>query len=146
MFETPITIVGNVVTDPVHRQVGEHEVFKFRMASNSRRKTGEGTWETADTLFVSVTCWGRLVSGAAAALVKGDPVIVVGNICTSEYEKDGVPRTSVDLRATAIGPDLTRCNVRIDRTKRQIEAPRSEPTDENSEDVEDSAEELSLTA
>ena len=42
MFETPFTIVGNIVTDPVHRRVGEQEVFKFRVASNSRRRTAEG--------------------------------------------------------------------------------------------------------
>ena len=39
MFETPFTIVGNIVTDPIHRQVGEQEMVRFRVASNSRRRT-----------------------------------------------------------------------------------------------------------
>ena len=42
MFETPFTIVGNIVTDPIHRRVGDQEVVKFRVASNSRRRTADG--------------------------------------------------------------------------------------------------------
>jgi single-strand DNA-binding protein len=133
MFETPITIVGNVVNDPVHRQAGDREVFKFRVASNSRRRTADGTWEQGDSLFVTVSCWGRLVTGAAAALVKGDPVIVVGHVYTSEYDdRDGNRRSSVEVRATSVGPDLTRTTVRIDRTRRQTEDQVAEPSDEGS--------------
>jgi single-strand DNA-binding protein len=118
MFETPFTIVGNIVTDPIHRQVGEQEMVRFRVASNSRRRTAEGTWEPGNSLFVTVTCWGRVVAGASAALVKGDPVIVVGHIHTSEYDdRDGNRRSSVEVRATSVGPDLARCAARIDRAK-----------------------------
>jgi single-strand DNA-binding protein len=151
MFETPFTIVGNIVNDPVHRRVGEHEVFKFRVASNSRRRTAEGTWEQGDSLFASVSCWGRLVAGTAASLVKGDPVIVVGNVYTSEYEdKEGIRRTSVEIRATAVGPDLARSTARIDRTKRQADDPAPQPSDEDvisaDEDSDDTVEGLPLTA
>ena len=66
MFETPFAIVGNIVTDPIHRQVGEQEMVRFRVASNSRRRTPEGTWEPGNSLFVTVTCWGRVVAGASA--------------------------------------------------------------------------------
>jgi single-strand DNA-binding protein len=118
MFETPFTIVGNIVTDPIHRQVGEQEMVRFRVASNSRRRTAEGTWEPGNSLFVTVTCWGRVVAGASAALVKGDPVIVVGHVYTSEYDdRDGNRRSSVEVRATSVGPDLARCAARIDRVK-----------------------------
>jgi single-strand DNA-binding protein len=37
MFETPLSVVGNVVTDPILRRVGEQDFLKFRVASNSRR-------------------------------------------------------------------------------------------------------------
>ena len=116
MFETGITIVGNVVTDPIHRRVGDQEVVRFRVASNSRRRTAEGTWEPGNSLFVTVNCWGRVVPGACTGLVKGDPVIVVGHVYTSEYEdRDGNRRSSVEVRATSVGPDLARCVARIDR-------------------------------
>ena len=90
MFETPLTVVGNIVNDPIRRTVGDQEVLKFRVASNSRRRVADGTWEPGNSLFVTVNCWGRLVSGVGASLGKGSPVIVVGHIHTSEYEdRDG---------------------------------------------------------
>jgi single-strand DNA-binding protein len=151
MFETPFTIVGNIVNDPVHRRAGEQEVFKFRVASNSRRRNAEGTWEQGDSLFASVSCWGRLVSGTAAALVKGDPVIVVGHVYTSEYDdREGNRRTSVEIRATAVGPDLARSTARIDRTRRQTDDPAPDPTEEDvvgdGDDADDTADGLPLTA
>ena len=116
MFETPITVVGNIVNDPHGRRVGDQEVIKFRVASNSRRRTADGTWEAGNSLFVTVNCWGRLVTGVGAALRKGDPVIVVGHVYTSEYEdRDGNRRSSLEMRATSVGPDLSRAIVRIEK-------------------------------
>ena len=114
MFETPITVVGTIVNDLVRRQVGDQEVIRFRVASNSRRRTADGTWEPGNSLFVTVNCWSRLVTGVGAALGKGSPVIAVGHVYTSEYEdREGVRRSSVEMRATSVGPDLARCIVRI---------------------------------
>lgn len=118
MFETPITIVGTIVTSPERRWVGDQELFKFRVASNSRRRTAEGTWEPGNSLYATVNCWGRLVTGVGAGLGKGDAVIVVGNVYTSEYEdRDGNRRSSLEVRATSVGPDLARCIVRIEQRR-----------------------------
>jgi single-strand DNA-binding protein len=150
MFETPITIVGNIVTEPVHRIVGDQELFKFRLASNSRRRTAEGGWEQGNTLYVTVNCWGRLVTGTAASLVKGDPVIVVGHVYTSEYtDKEGNPRSSMEVRATSVGPDLARAIARIDRTNKQAEPPAAEEVDDAIEEIDDEVDDtegLPLTA
>ena len=109
MFETPITVVGRLVSDPKRRTVGAQDVVKFRLASNARRRAENGTWEPGDSLFVNVNCWGRLVTGVAATLKKGDAVIVVGNVYTSEYDdREGNRRASLEMRATAVGPDLSR--------------------------------------
>jgi single-strand DNA-binding protein len=116
MFETPLTVVGHIVNDPQRRKVGDQEVIKFRVASNSRRRTGDGNWEQGNSLFITVNCWGKLVSGVGAALGKGAPVIVVGHVHTSEYEdRDGNRRSSLEMRATAVGPDLSRVFVRIEK-------------------------------
>ncbi|OSC21960.1 hypothetical protein B8W69_27425 [Mycobacterium vulneris] len=116
MFETPLTVVGHIVNDPARRKVGDQEVIKFRVASNSRRRTDNGGWEHGHSLFVTVNCWGKLVTGVGAALGKGAPVIVVGHVYTSEYEdRDGNRRSSVEMRATAVGPDLSRVIVRIEK-------------------------------
>jgi single-strand DNA-binding protein len=116
MFETPLTVVGNIVNDPIRRTVGNNEVIKFRVASNSRRRTADGNWEHGNSLFVTVNCWGRLVTGVGASLSKGSAVIVVGHVYTSEYDdKEGVRRSSLEMRATSVGPDLSRCAARIEK-------------------------------
>ncbi len=119
MFETPFTVVGTIITDPVLRRVGDQQVYKFRVASNSRRRTAEGTWEPGNSLYVSVNCWSKgLVKGVGASLGKGDPVIVVGYIHTSEYDdREGNRRTSLEVRATAVGPDLARSTASVDRLR-----------------------------
>jgi single-strand DNA-binding protein len=130
VFETPFTIVGNIVTDPVLRRVGEHAVVKFRVASNSRRRTADGTWESGESLFVSVSCWNRLVAGVGP-LAKGDPVIVVGHVHTSEYDdREGVRRASIEVRATAVGPDLGRSTVRLERLRRSSDEQPADVSDE----------------
>ena len=155
MFETPFHMVGNIVTDPVHRRVGDQQVIKFRVASNSRRRTPEGSWEAGNSLFVTVNCWGRLVAGASA-LIKGDPVVVVGHVYTNEYDdREGNRRSSIEVRAIAVGPDLARSTVRIDQPKRS-EIPAvsvADSTEETvigdaseSDDDEDEGESLPLTA
>ena len=117
MFETPITVVGNIVNDPQRRQVGDQEVIKFRVASNARRRTADGNWEPGNSLFITVNCWGRLVTGVGAVLGKGSPVIVVGHVYTSEYEdRDGVRRSSLEMRATSVGQDVARSVVRIEKS------------------------------
>jgi single-strand DNA-binding protein len=116
MFETSLTVVGHIVNNPERRQVGTQEVIKFRVASNSRRRTADGGWEPGNSLFINVNCWGKLVTGVGAALGKGAPVIVVGHVYTSEYEdRDGNRRSSLEMRATAVGPDVSRAIVRIER-------------------------------
>ena len=128
MFETPITVVGRIITDLRRRVVGDQEVISFRVASNSRRRTGEGTWEPGQTLYITVNCWGKLVTGVGAGLYKGAPIIAVGTVHTSEYEdKDGIKRSSLEMRATAVGPDLSKVIVRVDQSQRHnAEAPEGE--------------------
>lgn len=127
MFETPLTVVGTIVTNPERRWVGDQELIKFRVASNSRRRTADGAWEPGNSLYATVNCWGRLITGVGAGLGKGDAVIVVGHVYTSEYEdRDGNRRSSLEIRATSVGPDLARCIVRID--KRRHPDPTTETT------------------
>lgn len=116
MFETPLTVIGNVVNDPIRRRVGDQEVIKLRVASNSRRRGADGNWEPGNSLFVNVNCWGRLVTGVGASLYKGSPVVVVGHVYTSEYDdREGIRRSATEMRATSVGPDLSRCAARVEK-------------------------------
>ena len=153
MFETPFTIVGNIITDPVRRRFGDQELYKFRVASNSRRRTPEGTWEYGNSLYVTVNCWGNLATGAGASLGKGDSVVVVGHVHTSEYDdKDGVRRSSVEVRATAVGPDLSRCMARIAPLPKTVPVAEPEPAAESdsgslsASEAEPDEDELALSA
>lgn len=128
MFETPITVVGRIITDLRRRVVAGQEVISFRVASNSRRRTAEGTWEPGNTLYITVNCWGKLVTGVGAGLYKGAAIIAVGTVHTSEYEdRDGVKRSSLEMRASAVGPDLARAIARIEQPPQSRGA--AEPTE-----------------
>ncbi|WP_328358457.1 single-stranded DNA-binding protein [Mycobacterium sp. NBC_00419] len=143
MFETHLTVVGRIVTDLRRRIVNNQEVISFRVASNSRRRNGEGTWEPGNSLFITVNCWGKLVTGVGAALYKGAPVIVVGDVFTSEYEdKDGLKRSSLEMRATTVGPDLSRSIVRIEQPAPK---PAEAPADDQAPEIPDEVEEPQQT-
>ena len=127
MFETPFTIVGTIVTIPTKIRFGEQELNKFRVASNSRRRNANGDWEPGNSLYVTVNCWGNLAIGTST-LARGDGVVVVGHLYTSEYEdKEGQRRSSVEVRATAVGPDLSRCTAKIAPFPKLTDAPAAEP-------------------
>lgn len=129
MFETHLTVVGRIVTDLRRKPVNGQELISFRVASNSRRRNGDGIWEPGNSLFITVNCWGKLVTGVGAALYKGAPVIVVGDVFTSEYDdKDGVRRSSLEMRATAVGPDLSRAIVRFEQQPKPA-GPAAEDTE-----------------
>lgn len=131
MFETPITVIGRIITDFRRRVVAGQEVISFRVASNSRRRTADGTWEAGQTLYITVNCWGKLVTGVGAGLYKGAPIIAVGTVHTSEYEdRDGVKRSSLEMRASAVGPDLARTIARIEQPPQQHNAEVAEPPEE----------------
>ena len=118
MNETHTTVRGTVITDPTTRRVGDDQVFTFRVASNSRyqdRQSGE--WKTGGTLYFSANCWGRLGQRASGALCKGDGVILHGRLLTNEYERDGRLMRDLEMRVSAVGPDLSRMDVTVRRAK-----------------------------
>jgi single-strand DNA-binding protein len=117
--ETNVTIVGRVVNKPVLREtMGGVEVANFRMASNERRFDREtSTWVDGDSLYVNVTAWRRLAFGVHACLDKGDPVVVIGRLYTREFEVEGQRRSITELEAVSIGPDLSRCTVKLHRRR-----------------------------
>ncbi|RJO77543.1 single-stranded DNA-binding protein [Nocardia panacis] len=118
MYETNVTIVGNIVSQPVRRDLGNgDELLTFRLASNSRRlDSGTGEWVDAGALFLNVACWRRLVAGVDDSLRRGDPVVAYGRLHIHEFTtRDGAARREPELRAIAIGPDLARCSAPITR-------------------------------
>ncbi len=118
MYEAHTTVIGTVITHPIRRDLSNGEqMLTFRMASNSRRfdaKTGE--WTDNGTLYLTISCWRRLVAGVDRSLHRGDPVIAYGQLRSHEYRgKDGTERRDLEMRAVAVGPDLARCHASVIR-------------------------------
>ncbi|MGW4325798.1 single-stranded DNA-binding protein [Nocardia sp. NPDC004573] len=118
MYEANATVIGTIATHPVKRDLTNGEqVVTFRLASNSRRLDHtSGQWVDNGTLYLTVSCWRRLVAGVDASLRRGDPIIAHGQLRSHEYRsKDGVERRDLEMRATAVGPDLSRCTAQVTR-------------------------------
>lgn len=116
MYETVATVVGTVVTEPVKRDLPSGEqMISFRLASTARRLDREsGEWVDNGMLFLTVSCWRRLVAGVDASIRRGDPVIVQGQLRSNEYRtRDGAERRDLEMRAHTMGPDLTRCTAPV---------------------------------
>ncbi len=128
MNETHVTVVGNLVADPVLRVTpGQREVAGFRLASTVRRFDPEqGRAVDVRTSFFSVSCWGYLARNVSESVRKGERVVVSGRLELREYTgTDGQPRLSADVVADAVGPDLTYGTSRFTRVRRGSADPES---------------------
>ncbi len=109
MYENYVTVVGNVVADPIERTTRSGGPFTtFRVASTPRYRTSDGRFADGPTSFYGVCAFNVLAANAGKSLQKGQPVIVHGKLRVTEWrdEKDQ-PRTSVEIDASHIGHDLT---------------------------------------
>ncbi|HZV26400.1 MAG TPA: single-stranded DNA-binding protein, partial [Acidothermaceae bacterium] len=131
MFDTQVTVVGNLVAEPRLAETKDGQaVASFRLASTPRRfDRGTGEWKDGDTLFTNVTCWRALAENVYMSLKKGTSVIVIGRLSVRPYEtKDGDKRQSVDIDAMAVGPDLGRATTIIKRVERTVQPTQDAPT------------------
>jgi single-strand DNA-binding protein len=107
--EVYATIVGNVGKGGVEMRFtnGGVPVCRFSVASTPRKRKDDGTNEDQPTTWYSVTGWRSIAENAAESLAEGDRVIVYGPITNRQWEdKEGGKRTTLEIEAYAIGPDL----------------------------------------
>jgi len=103
MFETPITVVGNIVNDPHGRRVGDQEVIKFRLPAT--RAAGRPTAPGRPAIRCSsrFNCWAGW-SLASVRLCARAPVIVVGHVFTSDTRiANGNRRSSLECVPHPLG-------------------------------------------
>ena len=121
MYDTPIVVVGNVLTAPEWRRTTKSNtlVANFRVASTSRRYDKDNNrWVDGDTLRVRVNCWRRLAENVGASVAVGDPIMVVGRLYTRDWiDSENNPRTSYEMEAMAVGHDLARGRTKLFRTR-----------------------------
>ena len=127
MNDTIVTVVGNVVDSPRRNNTQNGAVTNFRMASTARRyDAGSQQFVDSGTLWVDVECWNTLGGNVSASVSKGDPVIVHGALTTHSWESETGRRSKPQIKAFAVGPDLTRGRAvfKRDRSDRALD-----PTD-----------------
>jgi single-strand DNA-binding protein len=127
--EAHFCVAGYVATKPYFSETKNGlSTLSMRVGWTPRRidrVTGE--WTDGPTCFVSVKCFGRMAQNGKASLDKGDPVVVTGTLRMHDYQsKEGTPRTSVDITATALGHDLSRGITNYIRVR-----PKGDRADEN---------------
>ncbi|MFE0530844.1 single-stranded DNA-binding protein [Micromonospora parva] len=124
MFDTYVTIVGNVLTTPEWRRTTQSNtlVANFKVASTARRLDRDsGRWVDGNSLRVRVICWRKLAEGVAASVMVGDPVVVCGRLYTRDWTDDaGNHRTLYELEAVAVGHDLSRGRARFLRNRPSV--------------------------
>ncbi|HEX5595758.1 MAG TPA: single-stranded DNA-binding protein [Micromonosporaceae bacterium] len=145
MFDTYVTIVGNVLTAPEWRRTSQTNtlVANFRVASTARRLDREtGRWVDGNSLRVRVNCWRKLAEGVASSVMVGDPIIVLGRMYTRDWtDSDGNQRTTYELEAVAVGHDLSRGRGKFARN-RSISSTSSVEDEESEQRVQGEATEL----
>ncbi len=124
MFDTYVTVVGNVLTTPEWRRTTQSGtlVANFKVASTARRLDREtGRWVDGNSLRVRVNCWRKLAEGVASSVMVGDPIVVVGRMYTRDWIDDaGNHRTLYELEAVAVGHDLSRGRARFARNRSNL--------------------------
>ncbi|MER5177145.1 single-stranded DNA-binding protein [Streptomyces sp. NPDC002896] len=110
MNETMVTVVGNVATTPVFRELPTGSVARFRLAVTARhRDRVKENWVDGHTNFFTVCAWRSLGANVMASVNVGDPVIVQGRLKVRHQERDGGQQwMSADIDALAIGHDMSR--------------------------------------
>ncbi len=141
-MDTYMTVQGNLTADPVGRTTANGAaVVNFRVASNSRRfDRDSGEFRDGDPLYIGVTCWRGLAGNVLASLRKGDSVVVFGKFLMRTYEaKEGGQRTTYEIDAISVGPDLSRWPADLRRPSRPAEtavdveaSPPAEPVEASS--------------
>ncbi|MFF1353783.1 single-stranded DNA-binding protein [Streptomyces sp. NPDC058297] len=109
MSETTVTVVGNVATTPVYRELPKGPVSRFRLAATARRfDRVRNEWVDGHTNFFTVWAWGALGTNVQGSLSIGEPVLVQGRLRVRDEERGGQHWTSADIQASTVGHDLSR--------------------------------------
>ncbi|MEU8956105.1 single-stranded DNA-binding protein [Streptomyces sp. NPDC048518] len=134
MNETLVTVVGNVATTPVYRELPSGPVARFRLAVTARYFDGaKNTWNDGHTNFFTVWAWRALGTNVQGSVSVGEPVIVQGRLKVRDEERGGQHWTSADIEALTIGHDLSRGTSafrRVARGNPALTAPVSERGEE----------------
>ena len=92
-------LIGRLTQDPTASTLDSgHSYCRFSIAVN--RSYSRDCENKAD--FINIVTWDGLAQNCVKYLVKGSQVAVTGSIQTGSYERDGVKRTTFEIRADQV--------------------------------------------
>lgn len=115
-----VTVVGNLAGDPELRFTPSGAgVTNFTVVKNNRTKQGD-QWVDGSPDFYRVNVWRQMAENVSESLRKGDRVIVTGKLQSRQFEtREGEKRTSWEITAEAVGPDLRWALAQVRKADRQ---------------------------
>ena len=90
------TFVGRLPRNAELKDVGDNKVSNFSIASDV------GFGDRKKTMWIECGMWGKRGEALNDSLKKGQQVILVGELSTREYEKDGQTKTSLSLNVQSL--------------------------------------------
>jgi single-strand DNA-binding protein len=103
-----ITLTGLVATTPRHLVTSEAlAITSFRLASTQRRyDTASQKWVDTETNWYTITAFRELATHVVGSVIKGQRVIITGNLRVRDWESGDRAGTTVEVDAETIGHDL----------------------------------------
>jgi single-strand DNA-binding protein len=120
MADTSITIIGNLTKDPeVRISESGFAMTSFSVAVNkSKKDKATGEW-VDEPHFIDCVLLGDIAQNFGNSFVKGNRVIVTGEIQQRKYQgQDGTEKSKTELLASDIGASVRWANLAITRTER----------------------------
>lgn len=103
-MSTPITVIGNIGQVQLKFIPSGKAVLEGSVAVNRRRfDKNANEWQDVGTDWHRFSIWGDRAESLAEHLDKGQRVVVVGELESRDYEKDGQKRTVWEIKASEIG-------------------------------------------
>ena len=98
-----IILTGNVGRSELKFTNNGKAVLEFTVADNLRVLNRQSNvWETQSTTWWRVTVWEKKAEDLAPHVVKGARVVVVGEVHSRDYDKDGVTKTVYDVKGKTV--------------------------------------------
>lgn len=116
-----VTMTGTLTHDPELRFTqGGHAVVSFTVACNDRKRDAEsGKWVDGDATFVRCNLWRQAAENVAESLVRGNRVVVVGQLKQRSYEtREGEKRTVMEVEVSEIGASLKWATLKVAQADR----------------------------
>ena len=101
-----IVLAGNLTADPELRYTQSGKAVANFTVAVSRNERRNGTWAEVTDGFFNVVAWGQLGEHIASSCKKGARVLVSGKLVQRNFEVEGNKRSSIEITASAVGPEL----------------------------------------